>query len=412
MARKARPGFRFPGPVPKDALRFLRSKDLRPAFSYLDVSAAEHALGFTVAKAVETDLLSDIQRTLGTHLEDGGTLRSFSRELTPILQERGWWGRESVTDPETGETRRVQLGSPRRLKTIFRSNMRSARAAGQWERIQRTHRSHPYLLYRLGPSEEHRVEHVAWDGTLLPWDHPWWHDHMPPGGWGCKCWVRQLSAAEAERLGGVTAAPPRQEVEWRNPRTGVTQMVDRGLDPSWANNPGRDRPRLLAEMLARKLSDSGELAEALGRAQVGRVLDSPLLDRQLDPPPGPALGALAAGWLEPAVRSELRTAQRVAVLGEDAAARMRRVLGRGAASVVRSALPGLLRDPALVLRSAGALELFAREGSQLRRARLQRAGSGEVRLIELRPATRADAEKLLEGGATIVSGSLEALAGG
>ena len=67
-----------------------------------------------------------------------------------------------MIDPETGETREVELGSPRRLKTIYSTNMRTARAAGQWERIQRTKATHPYLLYELGPSGEHRPEHVAW----------------------------------------------------------------------------------------------------------------------------------------------------------------------------------------------------------------------------------------------------------
>ena len=132
--------------------------------------------------------------------------------------------------------------------------MRAARAAGQWERVQRTKRALPHLLYRLGPSREHREEHVGWNGVLLPADDPWWHDHLPPNGWGCKCWVRQVSEAERERLLGsgriIADRPPRDEIEWTNPRTGETLRIDRGLDPSWAGNPGRDRARQLAGLLA------------------------------------------------------------------------------------------------------------------------------------------------------------------
>ena len=263
MARHPpRPGFRFPGPVPEEALEFFRAKDIRPSFSYLDVAAEEHALQFTVAKSAGFDILADVKAALIAHLAEGGTMRAFQRQLTPILQRAGWWGVEEVTDPETGDKRLAQLGSPRRLRTIFRSNMRSARAAGQWERIQRTKRTHPWLLYRVGPSETHRPDHVAWNGTLLPADDPWWRDHFPPNGWGCKCWVRQVSAAEAARLGGQTARPPRHEVEWTNPRTGATQRVDRGLDPSWASNPGIDRARLLEEMLADKRRELGEMPSA------------------------------------------------------------------------------------------------------------------------------------------------------
>ena len=117
-------------------------------------------------------------------MQGGGTLRTFSKQLTPILQKKGWWGEKDATDPETGEKRLAQLGSPRRLKTIFRANMRSARAAGQWQRIQRTKRSHPFLLYRPSSSREPREGHVQWYGTLLPADDPWWRDHFPPNGWG------------------------------------------------------------------------------------------------------------------------------------------------------------------------------------------------------------------------------------
>ena len=298
--RQPRPGFRFPGPVPREALEFLRAKKLRSSFSHLDVAAEEHALAFTVAKSAGFDILADVKQALDEHLAEGGTLRTFGKRLTPILQSKGWWGVEEVTDPETGEKRPAQLGSPRRLKTIFRANMRSARAAGQWERIQRTKRTHPYLLYRLGPSEEHRAQHVEWNGTLLPADDPWWRDHMPPNGWGCKCWLRQVSRAEAERLGGVTPRPPRDEVEWTNPRTEVTMRVDRGLDPAWASNPGRDRERILADRLIGALGSIGAIGagEALAREAVRQVVDSSLLERQFAPlKAGQTLGDLPIAFL-------------------------------------------------------------------------------------------------------------------
>ena len=187
MARKKRepkPGFRFPGPVPKEALQYFDAKDLRVGFDHRDVAGMEHAYGLTVAKVVQLDILEDIGKALREHLAGGGTLSTFEKQLTPILQAKGWWGRKRVIDPKTGKEVEAQLGSPRRLKTIFRSNMRAARAAGQWARIQRTTRTHPFLLYRLGPSRDHRDEHVAWNGTLLRADDPWWHDHFPPNGWG------------------------------------------------------------------------------------------------------------------------------------------------------------------------------------------------------------------------------------
>ena len=419
-APKPRPGFRFPGPAPQEALDFFRAKKLRPSFSYLDVAAEEHALGFTVAKSTGFDILADVKQALGEHLAQGGTLRTFGKELTPILQKKGWWGVEEVTDPETGDKRLAQLGSPRRLKTIFRANMRSARAAGQWQRIQRTKRTHPYLLYRLGPSEEHRAQHVEWNGTLLPADDPWWDDHYTPNGWGCQCWIRQVSRAEAERLGGRTARPPRNEVEWTNPRTGKTIKVDRGLDPAWASNPGRDRPRLLAAALAGGIGKLGKLSEELAREEIERIRDSPLLERQLAPmrKGDPLKGALPVGYLEPGLRPELGTAQPAIHLDWHGAKHLRRRWGESAAAeIIRSVLPGLLRAPSLVLRLDGhrihpgvnLVYFRARADGRMHKAAVHRDRGGESLLRTVHKTDRGNAEALIAEGAVPVLGSLDAL---
>src|SRR5690554_2979998 len=191
---------RVPGNIPRDALDFFRAKGLRIGFSAEDVAPEEHAHGFTVAKAIKLDILDDIKASLADNLEQGQTFRDWAKRIKPELQAKGWWGRKQEIDLATGEMREVQLGSPRRLKTIYRSNMRSARAAGQWQRIERNRNTHPYLIYELGPSQEHRAEHVAWAGTTLPVDHPWWDDHMPPNDYGCNCRVRAVSRSEYERL--------------------------------------------------------------------------------------------------------------------------------------------------------------------------------------------------------------------
>jgi hypothetical protein len=192
----------------------------------------------------------------------------------------------------------AKLGSPRRLKTIFRANLRTARAAGQWNRAERTKAALPYLLYELGPSREHREEHVAWHGTLLSIDDPWWNTHMPPNGWGCKCRVRQVSRGEAERLQreGVmapertqqidpetglptgrivstkvpvkTSAPPIVRVPWENKRTGRIEMVPAGIDPGWDTNPGKTRLQNLEALLDEKLGALSPQAAAAARSDM------------------------------------------------------------------------------------------------------------------------------------------------
>lgn len=243
------------GPVPKEALAYFRAKQLKPAFDHRDVWKQEHDSAFTVAKAMRFDLLEDIRNGVDEALEQGLTFEQFRQRLTPTLQEKGWWGRGLAYDPTTQEYKSAQLGSPQRLRTIYRTNMRTARAAGQWDRIQRTKRTHPYLLYRLGPSENHREQHASWLGILLPADHEFWRTHFPPNGWGCKCWIRQVSRREAERLiasGRVTTeAPPIETRTWTNKRTGEQEDIPLGIDPGWNYHPGADRKPALQATVKR-----------------------------------------------------------------------------------------------------------------------------------------------------------------
>lgn len=301
------------GPVPRDALAYFRAKDLRVGFDHRDVWGQEHAHAFTVAKAMKMDILDDVRAGLDEALAEGKTFRDFARDLKPKLQEKGWWGIKEEVDPNTGERRKVQLGSPRRLRTIYQSNLRSARSAGQWQRIQRTKETQPYLLYELGPSENHREEHVSWAGTLLPVDHPWWRDHMTPNGYGCKCRVRQVSEVEAERLerDGIQdplaeietdpetglptgrrqrrtipvrrEPPPTRTVSFTNRRTGEITQVDQGLHPAWATNPGQDRVRVIRDRMTGKLDT---LDQRLAQASARDVMDSPILTDWVRRPDG------------------------------------------------------------------------------------------------------------------------------
>lgn len=254
MAEKDdRPGYSFdPGPPP-EASRFLRNKGLQPSFSWQDVEPEEHAVAFAVAKAAHVDVLTAIREEVQRALDEGLPFREFRKSLQPRLEKLGWWGHGEALDPRDGQRRPARLGTPRRLRTIYDANLRSARAAGQWERIERTKDALPYLEYRLGPSERHRPHHEAKEGLVLPADDPFWAQWYPPNGWGCKCWVRQLTRGQAEER-GIGESPPVPTREWRNARTGEIKQVPVGIDPGWERNPGRLRQEAVENLLADKLS--------------------------------------------------------------------------------------------------------------------------------------------------------------
>lgn len=265
------------GLTPQEAVDAFERKGMRITFDWRDMEREEHSRDFTVAKVACLDLLAEIRAAIDAAIADGTTLQDFRRRLTPILQERGWWGRQAMTDPLTGETRDVQLGSPRRLRVIYDTNLRMAHAAGRWERIEQVAERRPWLRYVAVLDDRTRDQHRRWHNTVLRWDDPWWDQHAPPNGWNCRCTVQQLSDRDLARRGLVPSdapsAPPRS---WVNGRTGEVRQVPGGVDPGFDYNVGRaNMDHLRATATAKLDAVSPDLArEAIATLTRGPAFDS------------------------------------------------------------------------------------------------------------------------------------------
>lgn len=242
--------------IPKRALDYIRNKSLRPAFSYKDVWNEEHAAAFTAAKAMQIDVLSDIKTAVEKAIEDGETFEQFRKELKPTLMRKGWWGKREMADPLTGRTVDAQLGSDRRLKTIYSTNLRSAYQKGQYDRTMESD-AHPYLMYRIGASVRHREQHLRWNNLILPKDDPLWNSIFPPNGYGCKCYTVAVTQARKERyerdgvpsynpdtrktvrLPAQTAAPKPNCRNYFNERKGTLERIPQGITPGFNWNQGQ-----------------------------------------------------------------------------------------------------------------------------------------------------------------------------
>jgi SPP1 gp7 family putative phage head morphogenesis protein len=220
----------IPGPIPRAAIAFFAAKGIRPSFNYIEVWAEEHGTAFTVAKILEAAILQEVQESLARALEDGVPFEQWRREMKQMFDKSGWTG----------------FGGDRtekhRMKIIYQTNMRSARAVGQWERIEKTRKVQPYLIYGLGPSARHRPVHESWNGLILPVTHPFWDEAFPPNGYGCKCNVMQASQRRADSLGGITRAPRRETELWEHPIKGALR-VRKGIQPGFDYNPGKQHLR-------------------------------------------------------------------------------------------------------------------------------------------------------------------------
>ena len=185
---------------PAQAIAFFQEKGYTVSWNWWDVWEAAHARAFTVAKAVETDVLESIRDSLDQALLDGQTRREFMRQLEPRLQSLGWWGRKIVVDP-TGGAEVVHLGSPHRLRTIFDSNMRSTFGAARQRQQVENAESRPLWMYDARNDGRVRPSHAAMDGQVFPHDDPIWQTHYPPNGWNCRCRVRALTGDQVQQRG-------------------------------------------------------------------------------------------------------------------------------------------------------------------------------------------------------------------
>ncbi len=229
--------------APAEAVRFFRGKGLQASFAWQDMLHDEHDRAFTIAKMTDLDLLADVKTRVDRAIAEGWTFKRFQDELQPMLEQRGWWGRKEMRDPDTGEIREVQLGSVRRLKIIYHTNLRTAYAAGQWARIRQNAATAPYVMYSAILDDRVRPQHRAWHGLVLRWDDPWWETHTPPNGWNCRCGVIQLSGRDLTRMGraGADRAPEIKTYEWVNPRTGEVLQIPEGIDAGFGYAPGASR---------------------------------------------------------------------------------------------------------------------------------------------------------------------------
>jgi len=276
---------------PKEIVAWFEAKGYQVTGDWWELWQEAHARKFTVAHLARLDLLKDVAAEVGKIYRDGMTEREFLQELEPRLRKAGWWGKTELEDG-----RIVRLGSIHRLKTIYRTNKRTAYNAGRYrEQVERA-KSRPYWQYIAVMDSRTRPDHAALNGKIFRWDDPIWNWLYPPNGWGCRCRVRALSEAYVKRHGLVVSSSEgqleqvmqqvgvdkstgevieRPGVKWTDPVTGDVLLPD----PGWSYNPGQKGPGDLSERLRKQ-------AEHLGIDLPKPLLD--LLRRRRGPRPADA----------------------------------------------------------------------------------------------------------------------------
>lgn len=189
------------GLKPEEAIQYFESKGYAIGFNWHDVEARAHATAFTVAGVLKQDVLEDIHQSLQVHLENGGTLRDFERQVTPGLIRKGWLADNArLLADEDGVLEGKQL-TPRRLKTIFETNMQASYGAGRYAEQMANAEFRPIWERVAVMDMNTRPRHAALHGFTARYDDPVWQFMYPPDGYHCRCRIRARTQADAERLG-------------------------------------------------------------------------------------------------------------------------------------------------------------------------------------------------------------------
>ena len=212
---------------------FFRGKlgNLVPTARWTDMQRGAHDRGFMVAGAQSADLLAGLAAAVDRAVTEGVGIDQFRNDFSHWVKQTGW--------DYTGDFNW-------RTRTIYRTNIATSYAAGRNAQLREG--DFPYLMYKHGGSADPRPEHLAWDGIVLPADHPFWRTHFAPNGWGCSCriiGVRSLDAAR--RLGGDPDKVLPEGWDKSDPQTGVPP----GIDPGWDYRPGDTVAATVQQMAAK-----------------------------------------------------------------------------------------------------------------------------------------------------------------
>lgn len=155
------------------AIDYFRDKLNVPTEAWDTLWKQQHQKSFSVAGAVQQDLIQDLRESIDQVLAEGGTIRDFQDNFDQIVQDHGW---------------RYKGERGWRTNIMLYTNLATAYHAGHWQRMTDPDvvRHRPYLRYVPSSSRNPRKEHAAWYNVVLPADDEWWKTHYPPNGWGCK----------------------------------------------------------------------------------------------------------------------------------------------------------------------------------------------------------------------------------
>jgi len=107
---------------PENAIAYLKQKRVTESWDWQDMLDDAHVSAFTIAKSAEMDVAHDIHQAVLKAAETGQTFDDFKRDLMPVLEKKGWVGRQTVPNPDTGEEEEILIENTESRKQLENRN--------------------------------------------------------------------------------------------------------------------------------------------------------------------------------------------------------------------------------------------------------------------------------------------------
>lgn len=185
---------------PEKAVEYLNKKGYKITHDWREMWEDAHTKAFTISKMADAQLLKDSKQIIDKAISEGWGTDKAERELKRLYIKKGWWGKRIDVDSK-GNAKVVQLGSPRRVRTIFRTNLETAISAQRYLDQLEDVDFAPYWEYKAVLDNRTRPAHRALNGKVFRYDDEFWDKFYPPNGWGCRCYVVNLTEKQLKQAG-------------------------------------------------------------------------------------------------------------------------------------------------------------------------------------------------------------------
>ena len=339
-----------------------------------DMLGDAHAQSFTIAGATKAELLNDLGQALRHVKENGGSLNDFRKSFDDIVKRHGW-----SYNGERGW----------RTKIIFETNVRTSAAAGRYQQFRRLQNIEAkrgrklYLMYQDFGDDRVRPQHRAWNGTILPFDHPWWDIHYPPNDFGCRCSARSMTERrlKANNLTPTSDAelPESRSEDRINPSTGeIYPNQTPGIGTGWNYHPGKAAwfpdPRRMAD-------------DVLGHTVARLSVSSRNFEKLVS---GDILGTAPVGYVDDELATALKANTKTVVIS-DATMTKQRDHHPELTVTEYQLLPDMIEN-GLVIQQVSQRLMFLRSGNRIYRAIVKSTKDGNQLFIV--SFHRTDAKRL------------------